>query len=436
MKKFGSMDIYNGELFIGGKSCASLAGEYKTPLYIIDEEGFENQVNLFLDNFKSELFQSRVIYASKAFTNIYMVSIVKYLGLYLDVVSGGELYTALEANFEPEKIYFHGNNKLRSEIDMAIRHGVGSIVIDNEDEFDLLSELLEIYDKKVRVLVRINPGVEAHTHEYIQTTKEDSKFGMPIDNQRTQELIKRIINNKRTKFAGIHSHIGSQVFEEESFFKAGELILKYAKRLSNQLNTPIEEVNLGGGFGVYYTEEDKPLELDSFLQKYITFIETTIKTIGLDLEIVSIEPGRSLINDFGSTLYTVGSIKEMDKADDYVFIDGGMSDNPRPALYKAKYQACAPSRINEPANKSYTIAGKCCESGDVLVKNIKLPEMKTGDLILIPSTGAYTYSMSSNYNRIEKPAVVFVYKGGARLGVRRESYEDLVQNDVKLMKGE
>lgn len=430
------MDIYNGELFIGGKSCASLAEEYKTPLYVIDEEGFENQVKLFLENFNSELFDSRIIYASKAFSNIYMISIIKYLGLYLDVVSGGELYTALEANFDPSKIYFHGNNKLESELELAIKNNVGSIVIDNENEFDLLSELLDTYNSTIRVLVRINPGVEAHTHEYIQTTKDDSKFGMPIDNQRTQELIKRIINNKRTEFAGIHSHIGSQVFEEESFFKAGELILKYAKRLSNQLNTPIEEVNLGGGFGVYYTEEDKPLKLDSFLKRYIAFIETTIETIGLDLKTVSIEPGRSLINDFGSTLYTVGSIKEMDNVDDYIFVDGGMTDNPRPALYQAKYNAYAPSKINDPVNKSYTIAGKCCESGDVLAKNIKLPEMKTGDLVLVPSTGAYTFSMGSNYNRIEKPAVVFVYKGGARLGVRRETYEDLVQNDVKLMKGE
>lgn len=436
MKLFGTMDIYGGELFIGGKSCSALAEEYGTPLFVVDEEGLENKAKLFLDNFVSDKFETRVIYASKALMNLYMASIIKYLGLHLDVVSGGELYTALEAGFDPAKIYFHGNNKLRKELDLAIDSGVGTIVIDNKNEYDLLSEILEEKDARVRVLVRINPGVEAHTHEYIQTTKEDSKFGMAIDKPSTQLLIREIASSDRMDFAGIHSHIGSQVFEEESFFKAADIILQYAKRIANQLNIDIDEVNLGGGFGAYYVEGDQPLDLEVFLKNYISHVEETMDSLGLSINKLSIEPGRSLINDFGSTIYRVGGVKQMSGSNDYIFVDGGMTDNPRPALYQAEYTAFIPNKMDQDDRISYTIAGKACESGDIIVKDIKLPRAEVGDLVIIPSTGAYTYSMSSNYNRIEKPAAVFTYKGGARLAVRRESYEDLIKNDVKLTKGE
>ncbi len=430
MKFFGRMEARNNELYIGGVGVERLRQEYGTPLYVIDEGDFKEKAGVFMKNFRSEQFETRVIYASKAFTNLYMAGLLAELGLYMDVVSGGELYTALKGGMAPEKVYYHGNNKLLKELEFALTDKVGTIVVDNEYEYQLLSELANRKQVKLSVLLRVNPGIEAKTHKYIQTAKDDSKFGMSIFNQKTQDLIEEMSKDKYVDFRGIHCHIGSQVFDEKFFFASAHAMIQFAYEIATKLKVNIKEINLGGGFGVYYTEKDRPFELAVFLKKYIQVIEEKLNSLNFRLETISIEPGRSLINNSGSTIYTIGHIKETITGRQYIFIDGGMTDNPRPALYQAEYEAGIANKINNEPVQEYTVAGKLCETGDILIENVKLPEASPGDILIIPSTGAYTYSMSSNYNKIERPAVVFVEEGECRLAVKRESYADLIRNDV------
>jgi diaminopimelate decarboxylase len=430
VKFFGTMEARNNELYIGGVGVGSLREEFGTPLYIIDEENFKEKVQIFIDNFKSDKFETRVIYASKAFTNLYMVNLVAELGLYLDVVSGGELYTALKGGMASEKIYYHGNNKLYDELEFAISDAVGTIVVDNEYEYRLISKIANRDQVRVSILLRVNPGIEAKTHKYIQTAKHDSKFGMSIFNKKTTELIEEMNNDKCIDFRGIHCHIGSQIFDEKFFFAAAQTMIQFAHDIETKLNLDIKEINLGGGFGVYYTEKDDPFNLSEFLQRYIRLIEEKLSALAFDVEIISIEPGRSLINNAGSTIYTIGSIKETITGLQYLFVDGGMTDNPRHALYQAAYEAGIANKINDKLVQEYTVSGKLCETGDILIRNVMLPEASPGDILVIPSTGSYNYSMSSNYNGMKKPAVVFVKNGECQLAVRRESYDDLIRNDV------
>lgn len=430
MKFFGSMEAKNDELHIGGVGVERLREEFGTPLYVIDEGYFKSNAQIFLDNFKSDIFETRVIYASKAFTNLYMSNLVSELGLYTDVVSGGELYTALKGGAEPQKIYYHGNNKLYEELEMAIESGVGTIVVDNENEYELISEIAKNDKVKVSVLLRVNPGIEAKTHKYIQTAKDDSKFGMSIFNEKTKKLIEEMQRDEFIDLKGIHCHIGSQVFDEQFFFASANAMIEFAYEVNESFNLNIREINLGGGFGVYYTEKDNPFELSEFLKKYITIIEEKLKSLQFNVESISIEPGRSLINNAGSTIYTIGSVKETITGLQYIFIDGGMTDNPRHALYQAEYEAGIANKINAKKTQEYTVAGKLCETGDILIENVMLPKAETGDILIIPSTGAYTYSMSSNYNRMQRPGVVFVENGECRLAVKAETYDDLIRNDV------
>ncbi len=431
MKFFGTMEARNNELYIGGVGVERLREEFGTPLYIVDEEGFKEKTQIFLDNFQSDKFETRVIYASKAFTNLYMVNLAAELGLYIDVVSGGELYTALKGGMVPERIYCHGNNKLYEELEFAISGDVGTVVADNEYEYRLISKIANRDRVKVSILLRVNPGIEAETHRYILTAKHDSKFGMSIFNEKTQELIEEINNDEYVDFRGIHCHIGSQIFDEKFFFAAALAMIQFAHDIETKLDLDIKEINLGGGFGVYYTEKDRPFDLSQFLKKYVHTIEEKLSSLDFDVEIISIEPGRSLINDFGSTIYTIGSIKETITGRRYLFVDGGMTDNPRHALYQAEYEAGIANKINDEPVQEYTVAGKLCETGDILIKSIKLPEASPGDILVIPSTGAYNYSMSSNYNGMKKPAVVFAKNGECRLAVKRQSYDDLIRNDVE-----
>lgn len=429
MKLFGTMCIKENELNIGGIGVSELKSKHGTPLYIVDQKGFEDRANLFISNFKSNTFDAIVIYASKAFMNLSIAKLVSELGLYIDVVSGGELYTALKAGFNPNKIYFHGNNKLYDELMLAVQNRVGTFVVDNEYEYDLLSGICSEFDTVARVILRVNPGIEAHTHEYIQTTKNDSKFGLSIFDDKTMEFITKMSTNPNIDFAGIHCHVGSQVFDEDTFLKEADAMIKYAKDIENAAQLKIKEINLGGGFGVYYTDEDNPFELGGFLGRYVEHIELKLAELGMKPEIISIEPGRSLINSYGSTLYTVGAVKKTMAGLPYVFVDGGMTDNPRPSLYQAKYEAAIANKMGAQDFDSYRIAGKCCETGDILIKDAYLANPEPGDLLLVSSTGAYNYSMSSNYNRIPRPKVVFVKDGAAKTAVKRETYEDLIRND-------
>lgn len=430
MKLHGTMRIEDNQLYIGGVSVKTLAEVYGTPLYIFDEENLISRSKSFLHFFQSDKFSTVINYAAKAFSNVYVLGLIRELGLSLDVVSEGELYTAIKAGIPPKKINLHGNNKLPREIEMALNYRVGTIIIDHSTEFSLLSALCRKRRQEIDVLLRINPCIPTATHKYIQTAQEDSKFGMSIADSETYALIRKIDADPYLKLKGVHGHIGSQILDREFFFEEAEVILSFIHDIKTTLNIALSEVNLGGGFGVYYTANDKPFDLPLFLTEYIKIIEKIIDKYDLDIDTVSIEPGRSLINDSGNILYTVGSVKYPLQGKPYVFVDGGMTDNIRPVLYEASYEAGLANRMNDLPDDLYRVAGKCCESGDVLIQEIALPKPKPGDLLIIPAAGAYTYAMSSNYNRIPKPGVVFVNNGKSALAVKREDCEDLIRNDL------
>ena len=430
MRLFDGMTVENGELNISGVGVSELKAQYGTPLYVYDENMLVNQCRTFINNFKSSKFNTEVLYASKAFSCLEVLRIVNREGLGVDVVSLGEIHTAYKAGYDMKRAYFHGNNKTREELQYALEVGVGTIVIDNDYEYEMINEIVRECGNTVDVLLRINTGIDAHTHEYIKTAKDDSKFGYSVYDETIYELIADINNQSNLNFVGFHSHIGSQIFEKNSFFEAVKVVMEFTRRVQERLGLTISVLNLGGGFGVYYTKEDKPFELAEFLKEYIEVVERESDNFGLDLTKVVIEPGRSLTCNAGSTLYSVGGVKKTFAGREYVFVDGGMADNPRYALYKAKYEAMLANKMNEQADTTYTVAGKCCESGDMLVMDAKLPKAEQGDLLLVSSTGAYNYSMSSNYNRLPKLPVVFVKDGTSRLVVKGETLEDLIRQDV------
>ena len=430
MRLFDGMTVENGELNISGVGVSELKAQYGTPLYVYDENMLVNQCKTFINNFKSSKFNTEVLYASKAFSCLEVLRIASREGLGVDVVSLGEIHTAYKAGYDMRRAYFHGNNKTREELQYALEVGVGTIVIDNNYEYEMINKIVRESGNTVDVLLRINTGIDAHTHEYIKTAKDDSKFGYSVYDETIYDLIADINNQSNLNFVGFHSHIGSQIFEKTSFFEAVKVVMEFTRRVQERLGLTISVLNLGGGFGVYYTEEDRPFELAEFLREYIEVVERESDNFGLNLTKVVIEPGRSLTCNAGSTLYSVGGVKKTFAGREYVFVDGGMADNPRYALYKAKYEAMLANKMNQEADTTYTVAGKCCESGDMLVMDAKLPKAEQGDLLLVSSTGAYNYSMSSNYNRLPKLPVVFVKDGTSRLVVKGETLEDLIRQDI------
>ena len=430
MRLFDGMTVENGELNISGVGVSELKAQYGTPLYVYDENMLVNQCRTFINNFKSSRFSTEVLFASKAFSCLEVLRIANREGLGVDVVSLGEIHTAYKAGYDMRRAYFHGNNKTREELQYALEVGVGTIVIDNNYEYEMINKIVRESGNTVDVLLRINTGIDAHTHEYIKTAKDDSKFGYSVYDETIYDLIADINNQSNLNFVGFHSHIGSQIFEKTSFFEAVKVVMEFTRRVQERLGLTISVLNLGGGFGVYYTEEDRPFELAEFLREYIEVVERESDNFGLNLTKVVIEPGRSLTCNAGSTLYSVGGVKKTFAGREYVFVDGGMADNPRYALYKAKYEAMLANKMNEEADTTYTVAGKCCESGDMLVMDAKLPKAEQGDLLLVSSTGAYNYSMSSNYNRLPKLPVVFVKDGISRLVVKGETLEDLIRQDI------
>lgn len=430
MRLFDGMTVENGELNISKVGVSELKAQYGTPLYVYDENMLVNQCRTFINNFKSSKFNTEVLYASKAFSCLEVLRIASREGLGVDVVSLGEIHTAYKAGYDMRRAYFHGNNKTREELQYALEVGVGTIVVDNDYEYEMINEIVRESGNTVDVLLRINTGIDAHTHEYIKTAKDDSKFGYSVYDETIYDLIADINNQSNLNFVGFHSHIGSQIFEKTSFFEAVKVVMEFTKKVQERLGLTISVLNLGGGFGVYYTEEDRPFELAEFLREYIEVVERESDNFDLDLTKVVIEPGRSLTCNAGSTLYSVGGVKKTFAGREYVFVDGGMADNPRYALYKAKYEAMLANKMNQEADTTYTVAGKCCESGDMLVMDAKLPKAEQGDLLLVSSTGAYNYSMSSNYNRLPKLPVVFVKDGASRLVVKGETLEDLIRQDI------
>ncbi|MCR8636866.1 diaminopimelate decarboxylase [Paenibacillus radicis (ex Xue et al. 2023)] len=419
-----------GHLQIGGCDATELVQQFGTPLYVMDEALIRQRCREFVDAFRASGLKFQVAYASKAFCVMAMCRIVEEEGLSLDVVSDGELYTALQAGFPAERIHFHGNNKTPYEIAMAIDAQIGCFVVDNRVELHMLNAIAAEKRQKVNVLFRITPGVEAHTHEYISTGQNDSKFGFDLDNGSAYQAVQEVLQLSNIQLLGVHSHIGSQIFEVEGFQLAVDKVIGFAAKVRDELGFIFSVINLGGGFGIRYVEGDTPLPVASYVQAITESIKTNFNKYDYPTPEIWIEPGRSIVGDSGTTLYTVGTYKDIPGIRKYVAVDGGMTDNPRPALYDSRYEATLANRANDPIEEVVSIAGKCCESGDMLIWDVELPKVSTGDILAVACTGAYNYSMASNYNRIRRPAVLFVKDGEADIVVKRESYNDIVGNDL------
>lgn len=422
--------IIKNNLYIENVNTQDLVKTYGTPLYVFSENSIRNNINKYkksIDTYYNGY--GKVVYASKAFSCKEIYRIAKSENISADCVSMGEIYTAISAGFNAENIIFHGNNKTEEELIFALDKGVGRIVIDNFEEIEFLDSLAKEKNIKVNVLLRITPGVDAHTHEYIKTGKIDSKFGFAIATGDAKAAVKSVLNKQNLNLYGLHSHIGSQIFDTEPFVHAADVMLKFIKEIKEATSFEIKELNLGGGFGVKYTNEDDPVDYEDFMKAVSTQINLSCNKYNIKIPFIYIEPGRSIVAPAGLTLYTVGSVKEIKDIKNYVAVDGGMSDNPRYALYNAKYTMLIANKAENPQVYKANIAGKCCESGDLLAENIMIQIPAKGDILAVLSTGAYNYSMSSNYNRIPRPAVVLVNENSHRLIVKRETYEDIISND-------
>lgn len=431
MRRLGTMRVNDmGNLEIGGCDAVTLARKYGTPLYVMDQTTIEDNCRAYSSTFTHPKIKTEVIYASKAFLTLSMCRLIKEEGLSLDVVSGGELYTAMQADFPAEKIYFHGNNKTVDELIMALNYGVRRIVIDNENEIEILEYLCSELDKSIEVLIRLNPGIEAHTHEYIQTANNDSKFGISIHSDHICSVVNRLTDSYFIDLKGFHYHIGSQILDSESFTKAVDTMMDFLDKTRTECGYTALELNLGGGFGIYYSEADNPLDIGGTMKQIFSTVLSKSKALKFPTPKLLIEPGRAIVGNAGTTLYKVGGIKETYGGRTFVFVDGGMADNPRTALYDSVYEAALANKMTLDVSTKYTVAGKCCESGDILIREINLPPAERDDILAIASTGAYNYSMASNYNRLRKPAVVFVKNGHSQLVVKRETYEDILRNDI------
>lgn len=423
-----------GHLEIGGADCVALAEQFSTPLYVFDEAYIRRMMRIYQDTINTE-YQGKglVLYASKAFSCEAVYSIARSEGIGVDVVSGGELYTALRAGFPTDKITMHGNNKLPYEIEQALDARIGMIVVDSHSEADFIEWEAEKRGIVQNVLIRINPGVEAHTHAYVQTATPDSKFGFSVANGAAEEITGYVLSKPHLRLHGYHCHIGSQIFEKQSFVLAVRKNLAFMAEMKAKLGFEADSLNMGGGFGIWYAEGDAMIDVDGYadyLRALISTVKEGCEELGLRLPYLYLEPGRSIVGEAGITLYTVGAIKEISGIRKYIAIDGGMFDNPRYALYQSKYTAILANRAAEDATELVSIAGKCCESGDLIGVDFNLPKANTGDILAVLSTGAYNYSMASNYNRNLIPPVVLVKDGKAEYIVKPQSYEDLVRNDT------
>lgn len=422
-------EIKNNVLYFDGCSTVELAEKYGTPLYVFSENDLISRLEELKSCFTSKYENTRVAYASKAFCTAAMLRLCMEQGVCTDVVSGGEIYTAMKAGFPPERVEFNGNNKQPQEIELALDYGVGRFIVDGLQELDMLESICAAKGKAANVLFRITPGVKSDSHDYIVTGKKDSKFGIPLDEDVIYPQVEKAIKAPHINFMGFHFHVGSQLSDNASHLQALDIMLNLVKNVKERLEYDVTELNLGGGFGVTYTtEERKPASY--FLDPMMERIEAFFKELGVKRPAVVIEPGRSIVAEAGLTLYRIGSIKDIRDVRKYVSVDGGMTDNIRPALYQAVYDGVVANKAGQPKDEVVTICGKCCESGDILIRDIAVVKPESGDLFAIFSTGAYGYSMACNYNRNPIPAVVFVKDGKDRLVVKRQSYEDMMKNEV------
>lgn len=432
MRFHGTMKVNNkGNLEIGACDTTDLAKEFGTPVHIIDEQYIRDTCkklhNYFIKNNKGNY---QIVYASKAFLCLAMCKIINEEELGLDVASSGELYTAIKSGFPMKDIFFHGNNKSAYELQMALKNNIGRIVVDNFTEMQRLSKIAAELNKEAEILLRITPGIEAHTHTYIKTGQIDSKFGFNLPTGEALEAVKNSLESDNLKLKGLHCHIGSQIFEMESYRHAAQVMMNFINNITKEYKIYIEELNLGGGLGIYYSEEDKPASIE----EYSTAIIETLEELAYDFELpipkIIIEPGRSIVGPAGTTLYTVGAVKEIPGIRKYISVDGGMFENIRPALYGAKYESMLANKATLESSEKFTIAGKCCESGDILAWDVHLPLVEPGDILATACTGAYGYSMANNYNKFNRPPVVLVKDGKAEVIIKRESLDDLINNEI------
>ena len=421
--------IKNGTLTIENCSAVDLAHRYKTPLYVLSETSIRQKCQMVKRDFLEKHENVHAAYASKALLTTALVKIIHQEGLYMDVVSGGELYTAIHADFPTDKIIFHGNNKSLDELEYAIKHQVGRIVVDNLYELKALNTLCAALNRKAHVLFRITPGVASSTHDYIATGKKDSKFGFSMDEEGVFTAIQEALDQPLIDFLGFHFHVGSQIFDNASHIEATKIALELIKNVKERFDFTIRELNTGGGYGVKYTDEDIPQSIAYFTDAIMDTIENYCVNNEISRPTVFIEPGRFIVGEAGVTIYTIGTVKNIPGIRTYVAVDGGMTDNIRPALYQAKYEAKIVTKADAEPIQTVTLCGKCCETGDILIDKLPLPSIEEDDLIAVFTTGAYNYSMASHYNKHTIPAMVLVNGDQSYEIIRRETYEDLVRYD-------
>ena len=422
-----TMKIKDNKLYMGSYSLEQLAKEYSTPLYIYDEVHMREKIKKYVDNFKSDKYKCMVVYATKAFLAPYLANILKEYGVYADAVSGGDLYLLEKAGYPMDMVVLHGNNKSKEELLMAIEKGVGYIVVDNVSELEELVLITNQLQKEVKTLFRVNPGVEAHTHAFIQTSTLDSKFGESIfDLETIDHIMKTYKNSKYLIFEGFHAHIGSQISDGKSFVKLVEVMAKFIKEIEAKYQMNMKTIDFGGGFGIKYLDSDKEINVENAVKLILESVDKEFKDSNINIQNLMIEPGRSIVGDSGITIYTTRRTKHTYAGVDYAFIDGGMPDNIRPSLYQAEYTVVNASRVDGEKG-IYNIAGKCCESGDMIAKGVSITKPVCDDILAVYSTGAYCYSMSMNYNGLTRPAVIFVNDDKVNVAIKKESYEELVK---------
>ncbi len=421
----------SGHLEVGGVDTAYLAEKYGTPLYILDEQVIREKCRIYADAMKKYFGESSYpLFAGKAlcFRGIYPV--VESEGLGADVVSPGEIYTALSAGFPAEKIFFHGTNKTDEDIRYGLESGIGHFIVDNPNELEVLDRTAGEMGIRQNILLRVTVGLDPHTLEAIKTGKVDSQFGVPIETGQAKRFVEKALAAENLDLDGFHSHIGSQIFESDPFCDQIDILLKFAVQMRDELGYTASRFNLGGGFGVRYVESDPTVDIEANIEEISEHLNKGCAEYDFPVPAIYMEPGRSIVGDAGVTIYTTGGIKTVEGYREYVTVDGGMTDNPRYALYESAYTVLNASRMNDPADFTCTIAGRCCESGDRIAEEINIAKPERGDLIAVLTTGAYNYSMASNYNRIPRPAIVFVNNGEDRLTVKRETFEDLISREL------
>jgi diaminopimelate decarboxylase len=424
-------EILNNQLHIGGVALSTLAKEFGTPLYVYDQVDIEYRINNYKEAFSSKQIKTNIAYASKAILTSYVAKIMQKHDLSIDAISIGDMYILKKSGFDLSKVYLHGNSKSNQELSYAIENGIGIIVVDNLEEVDAIKELAYKFNKGVRFMARINPDIYAKTHNHLITAEKNSKFGIAKESKELKEKLITLKDEKLISFQGFHCHIGSQVNNTETFLIEVESMLELAEEFENELGINVNELNFGGGYAIKQRQHESEPPVNDLLRRIVDLVETRKHEYGLSLKKITIEPGRSIIGPAGVTLYKVEATKRTAGDVNYVMVDGGMADNIRPSLYQAIYEAAIVDNAISKSNTITTIAGKCCESGDILIKDIELPNVRVGDYLAVFATGAYNYSMASNYNGLVKPAIVFVKDGKYVLTTKREEVEQIHQNDLE-----